>query len=262
MKVLNKLRLATWKIFQPLVIPPSASDSVVSDLFVWRNSPSFKTFFELTSIPSLFEVSSNLSPYVSIFIFNSTGLLIAKRQIFIESFGRSTLDISSLLPPFAGSFGTFAIFHSYTPDIVQSLGSFISERGYVGYSYESSPLLSYAHGNFDAIAYSQDSDVQVLGSKSLRRRSYFLQHLLTLPFSYDIVIVNTTNSLQVIRLDEVSADWKIVNSHKISLQSRGSHIFPIHPSHETINVVLHSKIIMSRPLVFRSYNSGLDVFHG
>jgi len=259
---INLFRLATWKLWQPLVAVPSSAKSVVSDLFVWRNSSIFKTYFELTSIPSLFE---NISPYqrhATIFIFDACGCKINEQILTIEPCMRRTLDLSYLLPNESGSCGTFAIFHSHTPDSVSTLGSFVAERGYVGYSYQSSILLSYAHGNLDAVAFQANSPVQMLGRSSLRRRSYMLQHLLTPPYYYEIAVVNPTNSSQTIRFDVLSICGRLLQTSKVSLKSRALHFFPVSPEHENLKIVLHSRLVMARPLVFRSHDSGLDVFHG
>jgi hypothetical protein len=259
---LNLLRLATWRICQPLTAVPSSSSSVVSDLFVWRNTASFKTYFELTSIPSLFNRLSPSEHYVTILIFNSSGRKISKAELPIEPCSRHTLDLSRFLPKGSDSYGTFAVFHSHTPSPIRSFGSFVAERGYVGYSHNSSVLLSYVHGNLDAIARSADTSVQMLGGQSLRRRSYMLQHLLTPDYNYEIAIVNSSKSSQVIRCDVLSLNGRLVQTFKASLQSRAMHLIPVSPHDENLKVVLHSKLVMARPLVFRSHNSGLDVFHG
>jgi len=188
-RYINMLRLATWKICQPLTVAPSSPSSVVSDLFVWRNTTSFKTYFELTSIPSLFNRISTSEQYVTISIFNAYGVKVSDVKLSIDSCRRQTLDLSRILPKGLDSHGTFAVFHSHTPSPVRSLNSFVAERGYVGYSYNSSALLSYVHGNLDAIARSADTSLQMLGGNSLRRRSYMLQHLLKPPYNYEIFVV-------------------------------------------------------------------------
>ena len=124
MNYINSLRLATWKIFQPLSAVPESADSVVSDLFVWRNSSSFKTYFELTSIPSLFDDLSPSEHYVTIFIFDAGGRKISEEKLSIRPYSRRTIDLSCFLPNELDSCGTFAVFHSHTPDFVRSLGSF------------------------------------------------------------------------------------------------------------------------------------------
>ena len=175
---------------------------------------------------------------------------------------RCTLDLSDFISNKSCSCGTFAVFHSNVPEIVRTIGSFVAERGYVGYSYKSSLLRSYAHGNLDAVARSHNTQVQMLGRQSLLRRRYMLQHLLTPHFNYEIAIVNPTNSPQVIRCDALSLSGQLLQTFKVNLPSRGLHIFPISLKDENLKVVLHSKLVMARPLVFRSNDSVLDVFHG
>ena len=262
MITLNSLRLATWKLFQPLVAVPSNINSVVSDLFIWRNSSTLKTRFELTSIPSFFDPQGNFDHRVVIFFFDSEGKKISEHNLSIEPHTRRTLDLCLFLPVGCGTHGAFSVFHSHIPDLVRSLDSFVSERGYVGYSYKSSDLVSYAHGNFDAIAYSNNSDLQMLGKQSFRHRTYQLQYFFNPHFFYEIFIVNPTNSSQVICCDVFSLSGRLMHTLKASLQARASHCFRISPVHEYLKVVLRSRLVMARPLVFRFDESSLDVFHG
>lgn len=259
---INSLRLASWKIFQPLVAVPSVRDSVVSDLFIWRKSRTFKTCFELTSIPSLFDENTNYDRSVVIFFFDSEGNKISEHNLSIEPHTRRTLDLCSILPDGCGSHGSFSVFHSHIPDFVRSSDSFVSERGYVGYSYKSSDVVSYAHGNFDAIAYSNNSYLQMLGRQSFRHRAYHLQYILNPQFRYDIIIVNPTNSQQPICCDVLSLSGQLMHTLKASLNARASHCFRISPELDNFKVVLRSRLVMARPLVFRLSESSLDVFHG
>lgn len=261
-RYLDILRRAAWKFRQPLTAVPSSPSAVVSDLFVWRQTETFTTYFELISIPSLFSTITPSARNATLVFFDSCGLKISEAELSIDPYSRHTINLSQFLPESPDSYGTFAVFHSFTPSPVTSLGSFIAERGYVGYSYKSSVLLSYVHGNLDAIARLPDASLQMLGGKSLLRRCYMLQHLLTSPYHYEIAVINPTNSSQLIRCDVLSLSGRLLQTFNVSLESRALHFFPVSPYHEELRLVLYSRLVMARPLVFRSHDSGLDVFHG
>lgn len=124
------LRRAVWTWRQPLTRIPAGVDSPISDLFVWRSSEYWQTFFELIDIPSLFEDSQSPGQVTLIF-FDGTGHHIREEHFNMKPNCRQTLDISALVGRKHGESGTFAVFHSKTPPAVTKLGSFLAERGYI-----------------------------------------------------------------------------------------------------------------------------------
>lgn len=260
-RYLEKLRLATWKLYQPLTRIPTCPDAVISDLFVWRNTDRFKTFFELICLPSIFDDSSPTPVHATIVIFNSVGEQLVEAQIEFGISSRYTISLADLIPAGSGPFGTFSVFHSHTPQCIRLLGSFLSERGYAGYRFNNMILNSYAHGNFDAIARLNDQSLQLLGGLSLRKRNFNLQHDLECYAAYDLAIVNPSPKDLQIKLTVLLSSGKLFYTETITLCPRGTHIFCITPNNENLRAIITSRLIMARPLVFKVFQDQIDVFH-
>jgi len=259
---IERVRRAIWSYKQPLTRAPSIAGAPVSDLFVWRNSEEWETFFELTDLPALFAEREIASGYVILVFFDAVGQLLFEKTIEVAAGRRNTLVLSEIIGSKFGSVGTFAVFHSHTPQKLQGLGSHLAERGYVSYRYRSAPLRAYVHGNLDAIARLPDQSLQLLGGRSIRRREYNLQYALDVHGSYELVIVNSTPKKQKIVCRTLAASGKIEHKQTFGLLPRGIHLFRVAPKHDLLRVVISSRLIMARPLVFHIQNQTMDVFHG
>ena len=262
---MEKLRRALWTFKQPLTKRPELTGAPVSDLFVWRNAADWKTFFELTDISGLFIDREEMSRrYVTLFFFDNKGTLFLEKRLDMVPNQRQTLNLSVFLSKSESFFGTFCVFHSYTPKVVSDLGSFIAERGYVSYCYNGAPLRTYVHGNLDAIAQLPNKRLQPLGGGSLRAREYRLQHELLGPALYEVGIVNPTSRNQRLSCQVLSArSGEVFGTQEAQLRPRGSHVFPIQVDQsQPSRIVINSHLVMARPLVFRIRQQQIDVFHG
>lgn len=262
-KKIESLRRALWTWKQPLVRNPKCSTSPVSDLFIWRSSTEWRTFFELIDIPTLFEDLNELG-YVTLIFFNACGNQILKKKIELIPYRRLILDISSLIGREFGEIGTFAVFHSSTPKVVSDLGSFLAERGYVNYCYRDAPLKSYVHGNFDAIAMIGDENLQLIGGCSFLPRLYNLQHQIIPGVNYEFGIVNSSQKYQIFTCKLLSVhSCSILNSETLDVAPGGVGIGRITTDKkESMRLIIESRLVMARPLIFRIQNDKLDVFHG
>lgn len=260
---LQRIRRAVWTWRQPLTHLPALSNAPISDLFVWRNSPEWQTFFELIDIPSLFEDDS-LPRHVTLVFFDDSGRRISERKVDLQANCRQTLDISSMVGRAQGETGTFAVFHSTTPTGITNLGSFLAERGYVSYRYRDSPLRAYVHGNLDAVARGADGGLQLLGGTSFLRRQYRLQHELQPGVVYELGLVNPTTTAQRCTCKLISVlGGKILGVQVVNVPPRGIQLVPVAADESgPVRLVIQSRLVMARPLVFRIQNLKLDVFHG
>lgn len=261
---LEKIRRRSWLIKQPLTIVPFVGGAVVSDLFIWRISKDWDTLFELVNLPGLYDgdyAGDSLSNVLFVF-FDSFGSCIFEKALTVPINRRFTVNISNLLGYDHCEAGTFAVFHSHTPQRLQALGSHLSDRGYVSYRYMNSPLCSYVHGNFDAVARLPDGSLQLLGGHSIRRRSFNLQHTLISTCCYELAIVNPTPRSQQIVCKILNADNVIINTNYVKLEPKASCFIPVHPNDDDCRVLLFSHLIMARPLVFRTFKNSFDIFHG
>ena len=263
--LIARARRALWTFKQPLTKTPKLMGVPVSDLFVWRNSDVWQTFFELTDISGLFVDHEKMPEhYVTFFFFDNEGVLLFEKRLDLICNQRQTIDLSVFLLDSKCTFGTFCVFHSYTPKVVSDLGSFITERGYVSYRYNGAPLCAYVHGNFDAISLWPDKRMKMLGVKSFLPREFRVQHELLGPALYEIGVVNSSSKVQHLSCQILSIQsGKILDIYKTVMLPRGVHVFQVKLEQSaTARVIIKSHLVMARPLVFRINNHKMDVFHG
>ncbi|MFA6051849.1 MAG: hypothetical protein WC762_04590 [Methylobacter sp.] len=261
---IEKLRRALWTFGQPLTKKPKLAGVPVSDLFVWRNSEDWKTFFELTDIAGLFDDGEGASSRsVTILFFDSNGNQFLEKRLALLHNQRQTVDFSELLVESKSSFGTFCVFHS-APQMISDIGSFITERGYVSYRYKDAPLRSYVHGSLDAISLCESTGLTLLGSSSIFPREYRLQHELSGPALYEVAIVNPSSRNQLIACQVLSArSGASLGVQEVQLRPRGSHVFPVQVEQsQEVRIVINSRLVMARPFIFRIQEQKMVVFHG
>ena len=253
-----------WQYRQPLTYKPDLINSVVSDLFIWRNSDDWKTFFDLTNFYSIFTAKKTKKELISVIFFNSEGCEISRADFRIEPFKKNTIDLSSYLKSTDNAYGTFAVFHKNDYSKLLPLGSYVSERGYVSYKHVSSSIRMYTHGNIDAIASNNNNSIQMLGGKSFLLREYNLQTLVTVESSYSLIVTNPTNKSQIVNCALISSvSKKVIKRLRAKIHSRGCFIFEFKID-KKINAFfsIQSYIVMARPIVFRLHKDYFDVFHG
>lgn len=258
----QRVRRATWSYKQPLTRKPAIAGAPVSDLFVWRINEDWETFFELTDLPALFLGRDTSAVHVTLVFFDKAGQPFLEKTAQITPGRRNTLALSQLIGSGFGSYGTFSVFHTHSPQCLQGLGSHISERGYVSYCYRDAPLRAYVHGNMDAVARLPDKSLQLLGGVSIRLREYNLQYSMGTNGYYELFLVNSTPTMRRINCLALSSSCKLLLSEAVELSPRGSHLFRAAPQREQLRIVIRSRLIMARPLVFHIQNSTMDVFHG
>lgn len=265
MQKLERYRRALWTWRQPLTRRPLTSGVPISDLFVWRNSGEWATSFELIDIPGLFsEGDKHADKHATLFLFDQHGRQLLKKRLELLPGRRQTINLAEFLSETNGEMGTFAVFHSSSPSELESIGSFLAERGYVSYRYRDAPLRAYVHGNLDAIAQGADGELQLLGCSGFLSRDYSLQHELQHSAVYELGMVNPTPSAQRCLCQLVSVrSGKIMGVQVVNLPPGGIQLVPVRvDKSEPVRLVIQSHLVMARPLVFRIQNLKLDVFHG
>ena len=265
---INRIKKSIWTFRQHLSYTPKSSNACISDLFVWRYSKKWKTYFELFDIPSLFSGKAE-NNYVDIVLFDSKGDFLVRKKINLHSNERNTICISDILKGLyqfevEGDIGTFSIFHSHVPKKIKELKSYIAERGYVSYQYNNKPIRSYVHGNYDAIS-SHNKEMKMLGGRSFLKRKYRLQYIFNNKDElYEIGIVNTFEKKTKITYKVVSSKTeKLIEAITKTLPSKGIAIFPLKVNNNTpVRIIIESKLVMARPVVFSVNKDNLNIFHG
>ena len=177
---------------------------------------------------------------------------------------KQILKISSIIDKVksTGNIGTFAVFHSKIPNSIAQLNSWITERGYIGFQYKNAPLKSYVHGNYDAIAKTNNA-FQLLGGVSFLYRKYQLQYLFLPKNNYEVVIVNPCSKVIRIKIQVISMkNGVILNTQVAKVNPRVPFIFLIEDIIDPCKIVIKSRLVMARPIVFSYNNNKGDVFHG
>jgi hypothetical protein len=256
---LKKISNLPWLFAQPLTKIPKKLGDPISELFVWRNSFDCVTFFELIDLASFFEEKTKHREVLLIF-FNADGSEFHREKIKISCNTRNIINLSGYVSKSKDSIGTFCVFHE-TPNIVKQLGSYITDRGYISYQYKNAPIRSYVHGNLDAVAYSNNQKLIMLGGKSFFKREYQLQYNLS-KYNYDLVLLNPTDCKQ----DVLISFFKTNNSDLISTQSgrlrpREVSVFSV-KGISGQRAVITSNLVMARPIVFKYNKKHMSVFHG
>ena len=120
------------------------------------------------------------------------------------------------------------------------------------------------HGNLDAVAKAADDEVERLGGVSLLAREYRLQYELLLGRKYEIALVNPSPKPQTVvcELLDNQSNNRLINSATANLPAGGCHVFTIIPEQESTRVVLKSRLVMARPLVFCIDGDRIDALHG
>ena len=83
--LIKKLKRGIWTYRQPLSSRPRSLKEPVSDLFVWRKSDIWQTYFDLYDIGSFYSQEiSNKKVNARIIFFNQVGIKIKECKIDIE----------------------------------------------------------------------------------------------------------------------------------------------------------------------------------
>ena len=259
-------RKLKFGIFIPkkITLKPKSLKAVISDLFPIRNDSDWKTEFELLNVPGLIKGDNNtkIDHSVTLYFFDDNGNLLGNKHVFMNSTGRQTINLSEFLKNELSEAKTFALFHDYDDYILLGSGSFLAERGYTGYEYKNSGVKGYVHGNLDAVALS-GTQVQPLGNKSYIARTYTVQHQLIGPAKYEFIFTNPTSNEVVIKplLSGTGNNW--VAQKYFRIPSLGARLYSIDLNKEnTYKVKFKSRLYLGRPVVFRTCNESMDVFHG
>lgn len=264
MRQLERVRRRLWTYKQPITHAPTQQAVPISDLFTWRNSDQWETYFELYNIPALLDLETEGQQTVELTLFDQHGSLLSSHLLHVDNCKRHTISLRNFLDSNYGECGTFAVFHLHYPESIAKLGCFVAERGYVSYRYNNSPMRSYVHGNLDAVAKLPAGKLELLGARSFLKRDFRLQFLNQGMNSIELFLANPTNHLQRLSCSFLtSGARKLLGCAEIEIPPGGVRVVERNlDSDDPVYVEIKSKLVMARPLVFTFQNSGMDVFHG
>ena len=254
-------------LFQPLVQRTNGVGAV-SDLFIWRNSDEWKTFFDLIDLKKIVDGAFNdLGGEVIIRFYSKDGIELLGEKVIFGSEVLRRINISNALQKSMGEMGLFSVTHLEFDGAKAraSLGINIADRGYVSYAYKQAPLKSYVHGNFDAIAYKLGDGVpaSLMGTSLLKRR-YNLQYLFKAGCTYEIFLTNPTRGRRAVAITFLDMNTGArEESQNFVLPIRGliGYKFTV-PKEKKWTMIIESRLVMARPVIFQIFDGYADVFHG
>ena len=102
------------------LIPPK--NSVISDLFIWRQNQLWETNFELINFKPIFEKNNKESETIKMEIRDKDGQTLINYEFVVESMKRKTINLSEILNQsnLKHDFGTFSVYHEHL-DVLMNL---------------------------------------------------------------------------------------------------------------------------------------------
>jgi len=255
--LLLKLSKIQRKLYS-VVNPPDPKLSPASDLFPWFNIHNIQTYYQLFDHNFAHDPTSDSLSCFILILFSSQGELLSSVPITLAS-PTELICINEFIPKGISGYGTFSIFN-LKPNTFADFNSSVSERGYVSYSWGESPLRSSAHGNLDAVAYTQDNIIQPLGSRTFYSGTYSPQFIFDSDNINYLFLVNPTKHPIHYAVSIISGELPPAFI-SIRLKTLGSSFVPIPPVSSSYRIALKSRLYFQRPLIFSFSSTSLNVFH-
>ena len=256
------LELLTYKGVSMTKIP--SKGAVVSDLFILRVENNWQTYFEYLNLNSILIPSDAYeNNVIKVYFYTKDGICKGFTKVTLKDSFKVTVNINELAAELnIYEDCTFAIFHTKLNTWISDFGSFISERGYIGYyNTKKGGIKGYVHGNLDAISKNvRSNNISLLGDYSYINKEYRLQHLFDPKYNYELFIVNPTAVPQKIILIEKSEDR--INEKHFLVQPGGFINYSVINDIFEKRIIIKSKLYLSRPVVFKIMSKSFDVFHG
>ena len=114
------------------------------------------------------------------------------------------------------------------------------------------------HGNLDAI----DDTLTPLSGSSFLNREYNLQFVFEINKNYEFFLVNPNSKSKKITFKIIGFNNIVQIKKKLTLEPKQLYLLPIKELSSPSRLVVKSKLIMARPLVFSFEDDNFDVFHG
>ena len=99
-----------------------------------------------------------------------------------------------------------------------------------------------------------------MGNYSFFKKHYYLQNLLKSEFKYELFLINPSSVNQKITI--IEKNTKTIKKKTSILPRNGFFKYDKDIHSKDVNIEIHSKLYMARPVVFKLMNSSFDVFHG
>ena len=198
--ILKRIKTVINSRLFPLVKKPEYLGSPYSDLFVWRNNQEWKTYFRVLDIIELFGLDPSNANSCTLIIYSNEGKEINRIDINPKDHNFQLLDLSPYLSADCGEIGTFCCIQADTPMPLLQMGCSISDRGYVAYQNKKSNILSFVHGNFDAVSVTKDREIKYQMSSMIFNREFLIQFNFDKAKENQFVLTNPTSTHQHVQI--------------------------------------------------------------
>ena len=242
-------------------IRPWQSNSVVSDLFLWRVDKIWDTEFKLFNISSFIFPDEEIQEDCEILIFNSYGELIEEKLITLKPMEMKNIKISNFIS--FGAYGSFSIFH-YSNKLNEFAlkNSHVTERGYVGYLNKKDDIRSYCHGNLQSLSKIKGGKFKSIVNVK-KSENYYPQLILSDCTDIDLFYSNPSFRSLRIEIDFLDKENNLIYKLDDNIKSLGCKKFKIKNTKYKIHTFRNNgKILMWRPIIFKNYKTHFDVMHG
>jgi hypothetical protein len=239
-----KLRNAINYKPSPIIIDKHLNSGSISDAFLWRTDNGYQTTFKYSDLLGLFYKIED--SYVVIAFYSKDNNLLKKIIINKLNFSNELLIDKDFLNGLEG-YGVFYIFHR--SDSYSGGDLLISNRCYLGFSLEGR-LSSFVHGNLYAKYQSLDgiNEGSDMVANSFFKNKYKIQNLFT----------NFTKS-ELFFVNPLSKKIKFsIGSDNYSLDKNCSTLIDISDKQ---NIIIISKCLFLRPIIFNYKDDYYDVYH-
>ena len=231
----------------------------VSDFFFWNTSKGYNTKINITNLASQVLPEIQQKCLVVFIFFNSSGKIIYTKEITLEYFESYSFEVAKYCK---NNFGSLAIFQSFENfDDLKKHGSYITEKGYIGYNYKDGPW-NYVHGNNSSLSYTVNKNIYPLLSSTLFKTNSYIPQVRLDDCKKCYLIFN--NPLDIALRSSIilySNDWKLLEKFDIKTEPKNTVIFELANFNKSY-VKIKSNMLLFRPMIMKKYKTYFDIFHG
>ncbi len=237
---------------------PNYEKACVSDFFYWVFDNNFNTKFMLTNISSHIMPSLPQEDNVKFIVYDHNGNILKQFNILLLPNETKEIIFSDLN---IKGYGSFFVFHEFSRlNNLSNYGSFIAERGYVGYK-KNDGVWNFMHGNYNACYLNKKNKIKSIISKSFFNQFYYPQVSFKDTDRFKIIINNPTKSQTKVDIECYNNKKNSIKLKNAVINSFSTYIFKF-DSIDIDYIVIKSKILFCRPLIFKEYKTYFDIFHG
>ena len=231
----------------------------VSDFFYWNTQNKNNTKINITNLASQVLPNIDQDCEVQFIFYDFNGKIIYDFKKNLTYFESYSFLVSELCP---NNFGSMLIFHKFNNfDELADHGSYVSEKGYVGYNYDNGPW-NFVHGNNSSLSLSSSGCVIPLLSKSLfKNNSYVPQVKFNDCDSASLIFNNALDCNLNTSIELFDKNWMLIDKIDKVTKPKNTEIIKLGNKSKCF-VKIRSNILLFRPLIFKNYDTYFDIFHG